>query len=381
MAGKHGNGEGSIRQREDGIWEARISLGYHTDGKPLRKSIYGKTRREVADKLAHSLRDYKQGLPVATDERQTVGAFLTQWLEEVKKPVVKPKTYHSYSQVLRVHLIPGFRGKSLGKLSPQHVQTFLNAKSKEGLSPRTVGYLREVLRGALNQAIVWGLITRNAAALASPPKAVGYSFQPLSEEGCTKLLEAVKGTRYEALYLLSLSLGLRQGEALALRWSDIDLAEKSLCVRSTVARIGKEWVFGEPKSANSKRILPIPDFLLNTLMVQKERLIFEKSQAESLWHDNNLVFPSEVGTPIEARNLLRHFHQTLKEAGLPSIRWHDLRHTTATLLLNMGVPGRTIMEILGHSQISLTLNTYAHPTQKLTREAIDALGNRLNGTG
>lgn len=209
---KRGQGEGSITQRADGLWEAKISLGYAAgaDGKTrrVRKSFYGRTRKEVADKLAKALRDHQEGLPVAV-ERQTVGQFLDRWLADVAKPSIRPKTYRSYSLIVRLHLAPALGRHQLAKLSPQHVQTMMNDKLAAGLSPRTVHHIRAVLRQALGQALKWGLVARNVATLVEPPKTQRHDIAFLSPDQARRFLDAVRGDRLEALYSVALALGLR----------------------------------------------------------------------------------------------------------------------------------------------------------------------------
>ena len=219
MAGKRGDGEGTIRQRKDGLWEAAYSYR-DALGHLKRRSLYAKTQREVPEKLRAALRARDQGEAVNTD-RQTVAQFLDHWLEDVVKPSVRPKTHHSYAQLVRLHLSPGLGKHQLAKLTPQHVQALMNAKLADGLSPRTVQYLRAILRRALGQALKWGLVSRNVATLVDPPRIERKEMATLTPEQAPQFLAAVRGDRLEALYTVALSLGLRQGEALGLRWQDI----------------------------------------------------------------------------------------------------------------------------------------------------------------
>lgn len=212
MGTRRGHGEGSIYQRQDGRWCTAVDLGY-VNGKRKRKVIYGKTRKDVAEQLKVVLRDKQQGIPVVT-ERQTVDQFLTCWLADV----VAPKTHHSYSEIVRLHLVPTLGKTPLTKLSPQDVQSLLSSKLADGLSPRTVAYIRNVLSMALGQALKWGLVARNVATLVTAPRVERTAIKPLTHSQSRTLLQAAQGDRLEALYRVALSLGLRRGEVLALRW-------------------------------------------------------------------------------------------------------------------------------------------------------------------
>ena len=413
MATRRGRGEGSITKRSDGRWMARVDLGWQ-DGKRCRKTLYGRNRREVQDKLRETLHRTEHGmLPVP--ERETVGTYLLRWLDS-KKGGLRSRTYTSYEQVVHAHLVPGLGRVRLAKLTPQDVATWLSRHQANGASGRTARYARAVLRAALNQALRWELVARNAAALTDPPRYRAREIQPLTPDQAKDLLAAVVGHRLEALVSVGLGLGLRLGEALGLRWDAVDLEAGVLSVRQTLERAGGDPVarrrltaerrrlldeldaassrlarepvaarlvevrkqlkavqttvqFAEPKTKRSRRTITIPRIVIDALHTHRARQLEERFEAGARWCESGLVFVSSVGTPLDARNLSRMFKAALREAGLPAIRYHDLRHTAATLLLAQGVDPRTIMETLGHSQISLTLNTYAHVVPALQREA------------
>ncbi len=242
-------------------------------------------------------------------------------------------------------------------------------KDGTGVSPRTVTYARAVLRKALNQAVKWGQVPRNVVTLVDAPRAKRHQITPLTPDQGRALLTAVQGHRLEGLYRVALSLGLRLGEALGLRWEDIDLDTGTLRVAVALQRRKGSRELVEPKTQQSRRTLPLPQVLISALKTHRTRQLEERLAAAPAWHDQGLVFPSTVGTPIEPRNLTRHFKSVLQAAELPNIRFHDLRHTAASLLVAQGVHPRVVMEILGHSQISLTMNTYAHVLPQAQREA------------
>lgn len=364
---RRGQNEGSIYKRDDGRWVAVASLGYK-NGKRWRKSFYGKTRREVQEKLTEALRTQQRGLPIAS-ERQTVGEFLKHWLEEGARPSVRAATYDSYTRLVRGHIVPAVGHLQLAKLSPQHVQSFINDKLAEGLSPRTVQYLHAVLRRALNQALKWELLPRNVATLVEPPRVRRPEVQPLTTDQVQIFLEAIRGDRLEALYTLVLAVGLRQGEALGLHWTDLELDSGTLSVRTALQRIGGKLCLVEPKTARSRRTITLPPVVVSALRLHRARQLQERLLAGANWQDTGLVFTTTIGTPMDARNLTKRFQKALKEAGLPKKRFHDLRHTCASLLLVQGVHPRVVMEILGHSQMSLTMDTYSHVMPTLQQEA------------
>jgi integrase len=370
MGRRRGHGEGSIFQREsDGKWCAVVDLGY-MKGKRRRKTIYGKTRKEVAEKLKALHRDVGNGIPVATDN-QTVAEFLKRWLDDVVAQRNKPRTEDSYREMVRLHIEPAIGRCQLTKLNPEHVQAMMTVLTKKGLSARTVNYARTIVRRALSQAMRWGLVARNVAALVEPPREERRQRVVLTMAQAKSILEAVKGHRYEVLYRVALSLGLRRGEILGLRWQDVDFAARTLTVRGTLQRIRKQLVWSTPKTVSSVRTLPIPPTLLAALQAHWER-------QQELWPEAVYVFVSTHGTPIDPMNLTHHFKTLAKVIGLPAeLRLHDLRHSCATMMIAQGIHPRVIMQTLGHSQISTTMDIYGHVMEETLREAADKLDGLL----
>ena len=376
MATRRGRGEGSITRRADGRWMARVDLGWQ-DGKRRRKTLYGRTKREVQDKLRETLHRTEKGLP-PVPEQETVGAFLRRWLEIIRSQL-RPRTHKSYEQVVRIHLEPGIGRVRLAKLTPLDVSTWLESRRAAGVGGRTIHYARAVLRAALNQALKWGLVSRNVASLTEPPRYRAREIAPLTPEQTRKFLAAVADHRLEALFTVAVGLGLRLGEALGLPWDAVNLDAGTLSVRQTLERGGKQPRFGEPKSARGRRTIVLPRIVTAALRKHRTRQLQERLVAGQRWNDYGLVFTTEAGAPLDGCNVNRTFKAILQRAGLPAIRYHDLRHTAATLLLAQGVDPRTIMETLGHSQISLTLNTYAHVVPVLQREAAAKMDEILDG--
>jgi integrase len=282
---------------------------------------------------------------------------------------------------VRLHLIPGLGHLSLTGLTVADVQAFLNAKSADGLSPRTVAYLRGVLRGALGHAERSGLVERNVARLARPPRIPRRQVDPLTAEEARTFLDAIRGDRLEALYLVAIGVGLRQGEILGLRWPDVDLAAGTLTVRHALARVDGHLLLDEPKSMTSRRVVPLPGFVRVALVAHRARQVTEirpgHAEIEPLFAD--LVFTTTHGTPLDGISVTRRFQRVLKTAGLRRQRFHDLRHACASLLLAQGVPARVVMETLGHSAISLTLDTYSHVHPSVSREAANRMDKVLGG--
>jgi integrase len=381
---KRGQGEGMIRQRADGRWEANISLGWK-NGKRHRVSYYGRTRQEVQLALNKALHNKEHGLPVGIDKRLTVSAFLTEWLETSVRPAVAPRTYESYELTVRLHLAPNIGHVRLHQLSAQGVQRLLNAKRETGLSARTVAYMRVVLRTALKQAMEWDLVARNVAAMAKPPKAESPKFAILSADGARSLLEAAKSDRLGAIFSVAIACGLRKGEILGLRWSDVDLQARKLSVRQSVQRLSRKLTgeatgslrAAEPKTKSSIRTITIPDSIVALLRAHRVRQIEARLIAGSQWKESGLVFTSVVGTAIDPSIVNSHLKSVLAKAGLPAIRFHDLRHSAASFMVDQGVHLRAVMAVLGHSSIRITADTYAHPSEDMMRSAADSMESIL----
>ena len=372
--GKRGNGEGSIYQRSsDGLWAGAVSL---PSGK--RKPVYGKTRQEVAKKIAVLLNDVHAGLPVATGKK-TLAALLVEYLAAVK-PTVRASTYRSYDLHVRVHLIPTLGKTPLSEVTPSKIQAMLAQKLQGGLSPRSVQRIHAVLRQALNQAVAWGQLARNPALFAKPPKAERFDAPVITAADARAILEAVRGDRQEALVTVALSLGLRLGEATGLRWIDVDLEKGTLKVQVQVQRIGGTLALVDLKTDESRRTLPMPVVLVQALQAHRVRQLEERLLAGSRWKESGLVFPTGIGTLIDGPRVTQRFQKHLARAGLPRIRFHDLRHGAASLLLAQGVDLKTVSDVLDHSQIGITANLYAHVAPKLKQDAAERMQAALVGT-
>lgn len=273
MARKRNAGEGSIFQRSDGRWCAQLDLGWE-GGKRRRKYVYGVTAQEVQDQLLKARADRAAGLPVAV-ERQTVEQFLADWLENSVKPSVRPLTHEQYRQHVKLYLAPILGHHRLAKLAPQHVRAFLKQKLTDGLSPRTVQLSLVILRKALGQAVKDGLLGRNVAKLVDGPRVGHFEGKMLSPEQARAFLDAAKGERFEALYTAALAVGLRMGDALGLRWQDVDLDRRILAVSRILERIGRgegsTLQLVEPKTSRSRRTVNLPEAAVKALKAHRVR--------------------------------------------------------------------------------------------------------------
>jgi len=363
MSRRRGQGEGTIIQRPDGRWAAAVSLG---NGR--RKWFYGKTHREVRDKLTGALRAHQQGLPLA-GERQKVDAFLARWLDEVARPKVRPSTFRSYESLVRIHIAPALGHVPLAKLTPQDVNALLSQKLVGGLSPRRVQLIRIVLHMALKQATRWGLLPRNVAGLVDSPKVERREVQPLNPDEARAFLASVAGDRLEAVYFVALALGLRQGEALGLRWADVDLESGSAVVTASLQRIAGKLERVATKTKQSRRTAALPSIVIDALRRHRVRQMQERLVAGSRWVETGLVFTTTRGTPIDGRSVYRRFQAALARAGLRRVRFHDLRHSFASLLIAQGIHPKVLQASLGHATIGVTMDTYGHLFADAQRDA------------
>ena len=372
--GKRGNSEGSITKRADGRWMARLTL---PDGG--RRAFYGKTRQEASDKLIKAQNDVKEGKPPAGN-RQRTGAFLQSWLEHTASHKVRPKTFRRYRELVTLHISPAVGRVPLGELTPQHVEKMLSNLKAKGLSARSVDHNRAVLRNALTHAMKDDFVGRNVASLADAPQVPTREFQALTPEAARRVLLAVQGDRLEALYTVALALGLRQSETLGLRWSDIAVDAGTLTVQRTLQRVNGAFDFYPPKTRRSCRTVAFPAPIAKALRQHLKRQLEERETMGPGWEGDawgGLVFSDERGRPLTSFHVSRRFNRLLNNAGLPKMRYHDLTHGAASIMAAQGVSARVAMEILGHAQISTTMNIYTHIAPELQKEAADRVAGAL----
>ena len=382
---KRGNGEGSVYYSEKmEKWIAQATVGTNPKtGRPKRKSFYGKTRKEAVDKMQKVLTEVREGT-YSEPTNTTVESWLNQWLEG-RKPHVAYNTYIAYYRVITCHINPQFGKMKLKDLKTRDIQTFINEKfengrrdGKGGLSPRMVKYINQTLRKALNQAIKERLIKFNPTDGLELPKNRKPEMQTLSKEEIAKLLKAAEGTQNYNAYILALGTGMRRGEILGLKWQDIDFEEKTINVRRQLTNTENGTCHDLPlKTEKAKRTIFISDEVIAALERQRQRIKDNKKMLWSEYEDNNLVFCKDNGEPLVPRVFLEHFEKDLKQAGVKHIRFHDLRHTFATLSLERDVPLKTVSDILGHSTIAITGDIYSHVTDKMKMEASETMESIL----
>ncbi|MFE6554008.1 tyrosine-type recombinase/integrase [Streptomyces sp. NPDC057746] len=406
MAKRNPNGEGTIYRRKDGRYEG---AGYvlMPDGTRKRRRVYGNTWEEARKKLTEMLANSDKGIP-AVDTTETLGIYLTYWLEHVAAHKVRASTVYSYSKCVTAYIVPRLGKKKLAQLSAKDVRLFLDwarqacqccAQGRDAarptnerrccvavpkrccerrLSPRMVQYLHAVIRNALQHAVREELVQRNVAKLVqvqTPRYRVGRG---LSAAEAKALLADVDDDRLGAAYVLALYLGLRRGELLGIHWSDVDLDGGSLEIRTALQRINGNLTLTAPKTRRSERPVPLPSVCVDALRRRRAFQEAERSAAGDDWQKTGLVFTTRRGTPIEPRNLNRHFYPIRERLGL-NVRFHDLRHTCVTLLLGLGVPPHVVRDIVGHSALEVTMNIYAHADLTEKRAALDRLGTLLSG--
>jgi len=362
---RRGHNEGTVyyvsgRKR----WVAEISV---SPGK--RKKFYCKTEKEAIKKKNEALRELEQGT-LTTGTRRKLGEYLDDWLENVHKSRLRIGTYMNYKKLVR-YIVADLGDVWLQKLTPQQVQEFYARKLEEELSSKVVHDIHGVLHLALKNAVRWGLVSRNVCDFVTPPRIVSREVVPLSLEQARSLVNHVRGHRLELLLTMAVVTGMRRGELLALRWSNIDFENGRLLVLHSVDFIaGHGYVEGMPKTAAGKRVIVLPGFLLEMMKEHRERQM-ELSKVTDKWQDNDLVFPNLHGGYMHPNHMGELFRKLLKEAGLPPIHFHDLRHSAASILLCMGVNVKVIQELLGHSDISITLRTYSHLLPSMQQEVVE----------
>jgi len=367
-----------VFQCKDGYWVAQYAVTSH--GTIKYRQFYGKTQKEAIHKRDEAQTRENSGL-VFEAGRTSVGEYLDRWLEESVKGSVKQSTYDSYSTELRRHVIPVFRRTKLKNLTKDQVRNFRRCKLDEGLSRRSIQYLLFLLRKALQEAVEDGLIPRNVAHGVKVSQVGKEEIRPLSRKQTDTFLEGTSGDRFEALYVLAIHTGLRQGELLGFCWEDVDLDTRTLSVKRTLSGgEGSRPVFGTPKTAKSRRTVGLTGTAVETLERHRVAQEEERSRLGPLWHNTGLVFRSTTSTPVNRHNLMnRSFKPLLEKAGLPqSTRFHDLRHTAASLLFSQGTHPKLVQEALGHSTIAVTMDVYSHMIPSMGDQVVRAMEDALS---
>lgn len=385
---KRANGEGTISKRKkDGKvigWKGSVTVGTTADGKPERRWISGKTQDEVREKMRALQAELHTGM-LADAEGLTVAAFLDRWIEAKERDGVKPNTVRSYRDTARLNLKPYLGRVKLEKLRPLDVERTLNVLRKDGKSPHALSYALRVLKMALRQAVRWQMVPRNVAEAVKPPRAERGEVKVWTPEQVATFLAASEAHRLHAAFYLALMTGMRRGEILGLRWSDVDLERGRLTVRSNLVEVRTEatgriirgratimkvgTALQAPKTAGSRRSIVLSPGTVAKLREHRERQAVERARAGDAWQEQGFVFPSEIGTPTDPRNFYRWFREIVDRSAVPVIRFHDLRHTAASLMIRRGIPPKTVSERLGHADVGFTLRTYTHLYDEQREEA------------
>jgi integrase len=362
MAKRRNKNEGTLYQRPNGRWRAQVCI----DGS--RASFTADSKAECQAWLRKMLDQAGQGWNYAGG-KMTLGEYLQVWLEN-SRASLRLKTYDQYRRIVEKHILPHIGNTSLKDLRLERVERLYALLLKTGSGVRTVRIVHAVLHCSLEKAVRYGLILRNPTDGATLPQYKHAEMMVLDETQVSQLLVAAKGSRHQALYHLAVTTGMRMGELFGLRWSDLHWVSGKIYVRRQVQYVpGHGLSFVEPKTRSGRRTIKLGDGVLQALREHLERQEGERTTARERWVDHDLIFPSKSGTPMDPSNLRLDFVRVLMQAGLPKIRFHDLRHTAASLMLNHGIPVIVVSKILGHSKPSITMDIYGHLYNEMQGEA------------
>ena len=369
--------KGHIQKRGKDSWQVSVYLGQKDEnGKYQRvtRTVHGK-KKDAEAALAELQVQVNNGQVCTT--KDTLGEYLLRWLDDYVKANLDVLTAKSYEMVIRKHIIPAIGKIPLKRLQPAQVQGYYTEMRKSGrtdgkggLSNRTVLYHHRILHEALKHAMRLELIHRNVADAVIPPKMEEYEAITLTLEETARLLEAAKETRLYIPILLAISTGMRRGEVLGLRWKDVDLSRRTVRVVQILITDGKKLLFTPPKTKKSKRTIDITDVLTQSLKKHKAEQAKEKLALGAVYRDNGLVITEPDGTPVNPDTFSARFRKLLKANDLPAVRFHGLRHTNATLLLENGANAKTVSSQLGHANIGVTMDTYGHVTKAMREKTV-----------
>ncbi len=384
MTKRRGHGEGSIVERSDGRWMVRVDLGRGPDGKRRRKAAYAATQAEAVKKLKQLAGREVDG-QLLTTSTPTVGKFLEEWFA-TNTDGWRPGTRRSYRGAIDNYLVPAFGTLRIEALSPHVIQRWLTQHKEAHGARRRVELAHAALRSALSEAQRLQLVTINAAALVKVPRAAKQVITPLTVDQARTFLTVAKAHRLGALYSVALACGLRLGEATGLKWDDVDLETGEVRVRQQLQPVGKRLELQELKTEKSRRTLMLPDVCLTELKGYRTKQLEARLKAGADWVDSGLVFTTyqqhkggKVGGGLYPRNVLRVLRSLLAAAKLPKIRFHDLRHAAASLLIAEGVELVEVSKLLGHSEVRLTADLYSHLQKQTAAKAATRMDALLGG--
>ena len=363
------NGSGSVFKRADGRWCAAIFVT-EADGRSVRQRFYGKSRAEAMAKLVEVRAKADSGAPMPPTHL-TVQAFLTEWLDQIVSKRVRANTLAAYRFNAEKYLMPELGPKRLKKLTAREVRLYLADLERRGVGARTIRYVHSTLRAALEDAVREELLEKNVARLVRAPSIPRAERHPLGIDDLQALFRASEDHRLRAMLVVIALLGLRRSEVLGLRWSEVDLVAGTMQIRHGLHRTGGSLQLMPTKTARSRRTIPLPAVVVRELREHRDRQEAEREQLAGNWPESEFVFTTPIGTPIDPDNCSKVVKAAVKAAGLRDVRMHDFRHGVVSVLLGLGVPPRTVMEIAGHSGLEMTMNVYAHVTLDDKRVALD----------
>jgi integrase len=390
------NGAASIYLGTDGRWHGRVTMGTRNDGSPDRRHVNAKTEAEVRRKVRDLEKDRDAGRVKRPGRAWTVEKWLIHWLENIAAGNVRPKTYAGYRTAVYRHLIPGLGAHRTDRLQPEHLEKLYASMRSKNLKPATVHQVHRTLRAALNEAVRRGQIVKNPALVAKAPRLVEEEIEPFTVKEAQSILEAAAKRRNGVRYALALAIGLRQGEALGLKWTDVNEEGGTLTIRRAIQRhtwrhgcsnpcgrkrgadcpdrSGGGLVVVDTKSRAGRRVVGVPRQLMRALLVHKAHQDEERERAADLWDEEGWVFAQPNGKPTDPRIDYGEWRKLLEEAGVRPARLHDARHTAATILLVLKVPTRAVMDVMGWSQASMA-SRYQH----VPAEVLSGIAKQMNG--
>lgn len=372
---------GQIIKRGENTWYIRIFLGRDADGKRkyFNKTIHG-TKKEAQKYLTAKTREKDLGVFVEPAS-MPLSEFLDRWLEEIAINKLRARTFENYESLLNCHVRKILGAKRLSDIQAYEVQKLYNDMKKAKYSPKTIRHVHNVLSSAFKQAVRWKMLMQNPCEFCELPRMEKVEMMYFTPKETTKFLEAAKDDKFFPAFLLAIETGMRPEEYLGLQWKDVNFENKSVSVRrALVVKKGGGFIFTEPKTKKSRRSIPISNTLIKALKGHRRKQLEERLKLGANYQTFDLVFASEIGTPLLHGNLLRrHFKPIRDKAKLPKIRLYDLRHTTATLLLSAGENPKVVSERLGHASIVLTLDTYSHVLPSMQKTATNKMEKLMSG--
>lgn len=369
-------GMGHVKKRGK-TWSYIVDV-YDSSGKRKQKWVSGfATEKEAKKALAQKLVEINAGTYIEPN-KESIKDFMEWWMTS-KKSKLRPGTVRAYNWLINTHIIPGIGHIQLSKLKPQQLESFYDQLLDNGLAPRSIKAAHNIIHSMLKKAQTFEIVSRNVAQLVETPKTSKPKMNVWEADHVMRFLETASQSRNYIVYVLALTTGMRMGELLALRWKNVNYNgdKANISVTETFSKSDHGYEFQDPKTKTSNRLIALPKDVTELLKAHRKEQLKEKLKNGHLYEDQDLIIATKIGTPVYPRNLSRQWYNLLEKANVPAIRFHDLRHTHATLMLKQGIHVKIVSERLGHSNISVTLDTYSHVLPHMQEEAADAIGSLL----